>query len=81
MGVIVLHRSRDWKDFLCVSVYVCMCVRVCVCIYMCDHTTGRNIYPIATKVGTQVGLVKNKVKFEDEICGSHRDTYRAAPKN
>ena len=34
---------------------------------MCYHSTGRNFYPIATKFGTKVGLVKSRVKFEDGI--------------
>ena len=81
MGVIVLHRSRGWKDFLyvcvcmcacvCVCVYVCVCV--CVCVYVCYHSTGRNFYPIYTKFGAQVGLIKSKVKFEDGLCRSQRD--------
>ena len=31
MGVIVLHRSRVWKDFLYVCAYVYVCACVCVC--------------------------------------------------
>ena len=52
---------------MCVCVCECVCVSVCVCY----HSTGRNFYLIANKFGTQVGLVKSKVKFEDELCGSH----------
>ena len=51
IGVIFLHRSRGWKDFLCVL--------VCVC----DHSTGRNFYLIAIKFGTQIGLVKRQIKM------------------
>ena len=43
------------------SVGVCMCVYVFMCV------CGRNFYPISTKCGTQVGLVKGKVQFEDEL--------------
>ena len=73
MGAIVLHRSRGWKDFLYVCAYVCVCVSVCMCVCVCNHSTSRNFYPISTKIGTQVGLLESKVKFEDGICGSHRD--------
>ena len=48
MGIIFLHISCGWKDFL----YVYVCMHVCVC------SRGRNFYSIATKFGTQVGLVK-----------------------
>ena len=34
---------------------------------------GRNFYPIDTKLGTQVVLVKIQVNFEDGLCGSHKD--------
>ena len=51
-------------------------------MYMCNHSTGRNFYPIVTRFGTQVGLVKSKVKFK-EICyvdsigtqGHHQKNY------
>ena len=44
------------RDFLCVCVCVCALARGCI------------LYPIATKFGTQVGLVKSKVKFEGGLC-------------
>ena len=47
--------------------YMCVCMYVCVyvCVSMSDHSTGRNFYLIiATKFGTQVGLVKRHVKFK-----------------
>ena len=51
--------------YVCVCVCVCVCVRVCV--YVCYHSTGHNFYPIYTKFGAQVGLLKSKVKFEDGL--------------
>ena len=39
-------------------------------------TTGCNFYPIDSKFGTQVGLVKIKVKFEDGLCGSHKGHHK-----
>ena len=36
------------------------------------HDRGRNFYLIVTKFGTQVGLVKIQVEFEDELCRSYR---------
>ena len=38
----------------------------------CNHLTDRNLYPIATKFGTQVRLVNVQTKFEDELYGPHR---------
>ena len=40
----------------CVCVYVCEYVCVCVCV--CLRSRDSNFYPIATKFGTLVGLVK-----------------------
>ena len=40
---------------------------------MLDHARGSNFYPIDTKFGTQVGLVKIQVKFEDGLCRSYSD--------
>ena len=48
MGVIFLHRSRDWKDFL----YVCMFV------YVCINVRGYNFNPLDTKFGTQFGSIR-----------------------
>ena len=42
---------------------------------------NRNFYPIASKFGTQVGLVNKQVKYEIELCGSHRDPWGAHKKN
>ena len=61
MGVIYLHRSHGWKDFL----YVCVSVCACACV-----ARGRIFYPIANKFGTQVGLVKSKAKSKDGLCRS-----------
>ena len=48
---------------------VCMSV----CMYMCDDSTGHNFYPTATKFGTEVGLIKRQVTFENGVCRSHMD--------
>ena len=49
--------------------------RVYVCV--CNHSIGRNFYPIDTKFGTQV---KIHVKFEDvvfiEIPRGHRQKLK-----
>ena len=63
---------------ICVCVCVCVCVFVyvcvCACVCVCNHSTGRIYYQIATKFGTQVGLVnKIQVNFEDGSFGSYRD--------
>ena len=50
---------------------------MCVCL----RSGGRNLYPIATKFGTRVGLVKSKVEYEEGLCRSHRDLQGASPKN
>ena len=46
-------------------------------MYVClsNHSTGRNFYPIETKFGTQVGLVKIQVKLGDGACTFHRDHW------
>ena len=73
MGAIFLQRSRGWKDCL----YVCLCVCLCLCVCMFAlRSRGRNFYRIATKFGTQVGLVKIQVKFEDALCRSHSPRCR-----
>ena len=48
---------------MCVSVYVyvCVCMRACVCESI--HARGRKFYPIDTKFGTQICLLKSKVQF------------------
>ena len=70
----VISKSKvldDWELYfstdLAVEKIFCMCV--CACIY----ARGHNLYPIVTMFGTQVGNVNSKVKFEDELCGSHRE--------
>ena len=68
LGVMLFHRYRCWKDFL----YVCVSVRMYVCMYVCEHPLGWNFYPIATLFGTQIGLLKSEIKFEDELCNSYR---------
>ena len=45
------------------------------------RSRGCNFYPIVSKFGTQVGLVKIQVMFEDGLCRSYKNQYRAAPKN
>ena len=74
MGVIFPHRSRGWTDFLYVCMNVCMCVcvcvSVCVCVCVCLGSRGRK----------QIGLVKSKVMFEDELCRAHRDPQGAPQK-
>ena len=45
MGVIVLHRSRGWKDFMYVCVYVCMCVCLCVCVYTLEVAISIRLAP------------------------------------
>ena len=48
---------------------------MCVCV--CDHSTGRDFYPVATKFGTLVGLAKIHVKFEDGLyVGSIRPSTK-----
>ena len=50
--------------------YVCM--YMCVCMFAL-YSKGHDFYPIGTKLGTQVGLVKSKAEFEDGLCRSHKD--------
>ena len=56
---------------VCVSMYVCVfvcvCVCVCMCVYVCNHSNVRNFYPITSKFGILVGLVRIQVKFEDNM--------------
>ena len=53
----------------------CQCYQkffVCVCVSVCIQARGRYFYPIDTKFGTHVGLLNDKVQFEDELCESHK---------
>ena len=45
------------------KLYLWMCVK---------QELGLNLYPIAKKFDTQVGLVESKVKIEYGLCGFHR---------
>ena len=54
---------------LCFSAYFRPIFGMCVCL----RSRDRNFCPIVTKFGTQVGLVKSKVEFEDGLCRSHID--------
>ena len=42
-------------------------MRVCIYVCVCNQSTIRNFYPIGTKLGTLVGLVKIQVMFEDGL--------------
>ena len=53
---------------------IIFCVYMYMSMYVCIHARGHNFYPIDTKFGTQIGLVKSRVHFEDELCRSHKDT-------
>ena len=46
------------------------------CMYVCIHARGDNFYPIDTKYGVQIGLVKCRVKFKEGPCRSHRDRHQ-----
>ena len=35
------------------------------------HSRGRNSDPIVFKIGTHVGLIKQQIKFENELCGAN----------
>ena len=45
---------------------------ICTKFGVFNLSTGCNFYLIVTKFGTQVGLVKIQVEFEDGLCESHR---------
>ena len=68
---------KGWKSYFSTNLGRCKNF-LYVCVRVCNHRIGRNFYPIiATKFGSQVGLLKIQVKFKDELCGSHRsrNTY------
>ena len=52
------------------------------CMYVCMlRSRGRNFYPIATKFGTQVGLLKSKVSTKMGYVGPIETPRKAPPKN
>ena len=43
-------------------------------MFVCIHTRVRNFYLINNKFDIYIGLVKSKVKFEDGISETHKNT-------
>ena len=39
------------------------------------HDKGRNFDPIDTKLGKNVGFIKIKFEYVDELCGANRSGY------